>query len=120
MAIIPGRYRGYGVRPPHPGSAGHMVDPIPEGWKITYTRAERALAEPFRGVTTDGQVVPGLFSLQQTGISTKPIKDTADAFIASLTAAQQKVPPIPLTRRSGTSGPTGSNIRCATACRSTR
>jgi hypothetical protein len=96
MAIIPGRYRGYGVRPPHPGSAGHMVDPIPEGWKNTYTRAERALAEPFRGVTTDGQVVPGLFSLQQTGISTKPIKDAADAFIASLTAAPQKVAPHPI------------------------
>ena len=54
-------------------------------------RAERALAEPFRGVTTDGQVVPGLFSLQQTGVSTRPMKDAADAFIASLTAAQQKV-----------------------------
>jgi len=68
-----------------------MVEPIPEGWKNTYARAERALAEPFRGVTTDGQVIPGLFALQQTGISTRPIKDAADAFIASLTAAQQKV-----------------------------
>ena len=54
-------------------------------------RAERALAEPFRGVTTDGKVVPGLFPLRQTGISTRSIKDAADAFIASLTAAQQKV-----------------------------
>jgi hypothetical protein len=60
MAIIPGRYGGYGVRPPRPGSASRMVDPIPEGWKNTYARAERALAEPFRGVTTDGQVIPGL------------------------------------------------------------
>ena len=68
-----------------------MVEPIPDGWKNTYARAEKALAEPFRGVTTDGQVVPGLFSLQQTGISTTPVKDAADAFIASLTAAQQKV-----------------------------
>jgi Protein of unknown function (DUF3500) len=96
MAIIPGRCRGYGVRPPHPGSAGPMVDPIPEGWKNTYTRAEMALAEPFRGFTTDGQVVPGLFSLRQTGISTEPVKDAADAFIASLTAAQQQVAPPPI------------------------
>ena len=65
MSIIPGRYGGYGVRPPRPGSASRMVDPIPEGWKNTHARAERALAEPFRGVTTDGQVVPGLFSLQR-------------------------------------------------------
>jgi hypothetical protein len=27
-------------------------------------------AEPFRGVTTDGNVVPGLFALAQTGVST--------------------------------------------------
>jgi hypothetical protein len=80
MSIIPGRYGGYGVRPPHPGSAGHMVDPIPEGWKNTYARAERALAEPFRGVTTDGKVVPGLFSLRQTGVATTPVQEAADAF----------------------------------------
>ena len=66
MSIIPGRYGGYGVRPPRPGSASRMVEPIPEGGR-TYARAERALAEPFRGVTIDGQVIPGLFSLQ-TGV----------------------------------------------------
>jgi hypothetical protein len=63
MSIIPGRYGGYGVRPLRPGSASRMVEPIPEGWKNTYARAEKALAEPFHGVTTDGKVVPGLFSL---------------------------------------------------------
>jgi hypothetical protein len=68
-----------------------MVEPIPEGWKNTYARAEKALAEPFRGVTTDGKVVPGLFSLEQTGVSIKPVRDAADTFIASLTAAQKKV-----------------------------
>jgi hypothetical protein len=46
-------------------------------------------------VTTDGRGVPGLFLLQQTGISTQPIKDAADPFIASLTAAPQKVAPHP-------------------------
>ena len=29
-----------------------------------------ALAEPFTGVTTDGRVVPGLFRISQTGVST--------------------------------------------------
>jgi hypothetical protein len=43
-----------------------------------------------------GRWSPGFFSLQQTGISPKPIKDAADAFIASLTAAQQKVAPHPI------------------------
>jgi hypothetical protein len=96
MSIIPGRYGGYGVRPPRPGSASRMVEPIPEGWKNTYARAEKALAEPFRGVTTDGKVVPGLFSLQQTGVSTRPVQEAADAFIASLTSAQKKVALYPI------------------------
>ena len=72
MSIIPGRYGGCGVRPPRPGSASRMVAPIPEGWKNTYARAEKALAEPFRGVTTEGNVVPGLFSLQKTGSRPHP------------------------------------------------
>ena len=38
-----------------------------------------------------GTVVPGLFALQQTGISTKPVQDAADAFIASLTEEQRNV-----------------------------
>jgi hypothetical protein len=36
MAIIPGRYGGYGVRPPRPGSASRMVDPIPEGQTLKF------------------------------------------------------------------------------------
>lgn len=67
MTIMPGRYGGYGVRPPRPGSASRMVDPIPEGWKNTYARAAKALAEPFRSVTTDGKVVPGLFRAAADG-----------------------------------------------------
>jgi hypothetical protein len=51
--------------------------------------AEKALAEPFKGVTTDGTVVPGLFSLQNTGVSTQPIHDAAAAFLAALSPQQQ-------------------------------
>ena len=46
--------------------------------------AEKALTEPFKGITTDGTVVPGLFSMQQTGIPTTPITDAAAAFLAAL------------------------------------
>ncbi|HSE97188.1 MAG TPA: hypothetical protein VLD57_02885, partial [Blastocatellia bacterium] len=46
--------------------------------------AQDSLAQPFKGITTDGQVVPGLYSIKKTGVSTKPIKDAADALIASL------------------------------------
>jgi Protein of unknown function (DUF3500) len=51
--------------------------------------AEKALAEPFKGITTDGTVVPGLFSVDNTGIPTTPITHAAAAFLASLTSEQQ-------------------------------
>ena len=35
---------------------------------------KKRLAEPFKGVTTNGKVVPDLFSIQATGISTEPVK----------------------------------------------
>lgn len=52
--------------------------------------AERAgLADPFKGITTNGQAVPGLFPIQSTGISTAPVRQAAERFLASLTAEQR-------------------------------
>ena len=54
-------------------------------------RAERnGLAEPFKGVTTDGTVVPGLFTLKSTGVSTEPVRVVANGFLAALTPEQRK------------------------------
>jgi len=50
----------------------------------------KALAEPFRGVTTDGTVQPGLFKVESTGVSTAPVKDAADKFLAGLTTPQKE------------------------------
>ena len=47
-----------------------------------------AAAEPFKGITTNGAVIPDLFGLQQTGVSTKLIREAAEAFLASLSAEQ--------------------------------
>jgi hypothetical protein len=47
-------------------------------------------SEPFRGVTTDGKVVPGLFELAQTGVSTAPVVRAGRNFAASLDAEQRK------------------------------
>ena len=47
------------------------------------------LAEPFRGVTTDGTIVPGLFAIRATGVSTAPVREAADAFLGALTAEQR-------------------------------
>lgn len=49
----------------------------------------RGLAEAFKGVTTDGKLVPGLFPLGSTGVSTAPVKKAAAAFLDSLTPAQR-------------------------------
>ncbi len=50
---------------------------------------DRGLAEPFKGVTTDGNVVSGLFPIRSTGVSTEPVRKAAGAFLASLTTEQR-------------------------------
>jgi hypothetical protein len=43
-----------------------------------------AAAEPFKGITSDGIVIPGLYSIEKTGVTTQPIKDAAENFLSSL------------------------------------
>jgi len=57
----------------------------------------RMWAEPYKGVTTDGKVVPGLFTLAQTGVTTAPVQKAAAAFVASLDAAQRSKTLFPVT-----------------------
>jgi len=52
-------------------------------------REQRAIAEPFVGVTTDGTVESGLFSIRSTGVSTKPVVDAAQALLDVLTPDQR-------------------------------
>jgi hypothetical protein len=46
--------------------------------------------DAFKGVTTNGEVRQGLFSIKSTGVSTKPVMDAANQFIAALTPEQRK------------------------------
>jgi len=48
-----------------------------------------ALGKTFKGITTDGEVIPDLFPVVSTGVSTKPVRVAAEKFIASLTDAQR-------------------------------
>ncbi len=52
-------------------------------------REAAALAEPFRGVTADGKVEPGLFPIRATGVTTEPVRQAAVAFLAALTPEQR-------------------------------
>jgi hypothetical protein len=46
--------------------------------------------DPFKGITTDGTVRPGLFAIRSTGVSTRPVMEAATQFIAALTPEQRK------------------------------
>jgi hypothetical protein len=51
---------------------------------------ERLVREPFNGITTDGNVVPGLFPLRATGVSTEPIRRAALEFLEALDDTQRQ------------------------------
>jgi hypothetical protein len=51
--------------------------------------AQAAIAEPFKGITADGHVVPGLFPLTRTGVPTTPVREAAEAFLATLSTEQR-------------------------------
>lgn len=59
-------------------------------------RAAAALAEPFIGLTTDGQVVPGLFRIQQTGADTAAVREAAQALLDVLNAEQREQMSFPI------------------------
>ena len=49
---------------------------------------QKGLADPFRGITTNSGVVPGLFEIKPSGVSTEPVRNAAEKFIATLTSVQ--------------------------------
>jgi hypothetical protein len=50
---------------------------------------QKGLAEPFKGITTNGEVIPGLYEIRSTGVSTEPARKAALAFLAALTPEQR-------------------------------
>ena len=80
---------GYRVRQRPPTSARAMPSPLSDFLTAYRDGGEASIAQPFKGITTDGNVVPGLFPVQKTGVSTQPIQDAAEAFLASLSAQQR-------------------------------
>jgi hypothetical protein len=49
----------------------------------------KGLAEPFKGITTNGSVDPGLFEIRSTGVSTEPVRKAAEALLAGLIPEQR-------------------------------
>jgi hypothetical protein len=48
------------------------------------------LADPFKGVTTNGTVVPNLYGIKSSGVSTAGVTKAASAFLAALSDDQRK------------------------------
>jgi hypothetical protein len=51
---------------------------------------ERGLAEPFKGITTNGELVKGLFPVRSSGVSTEPVRVAAEKFLAALSEEQRR------------------------------
>ena len=51
---------------------------------------EKGLAEPFKGITTDGTVQKGIFELEKTGVSTESVRTAALNFLSSLDDDQKE------------------------------
>jgi hypothetical protein len=56
--------------------------------KMSEDAEQKGLADPFRGITTNGDVVPGLFQISPSGVSTEPVRNAAERFITSLNNEQ--------------------------------
>lgn len=70
--------------------AQQLSGTLAESFRRRSQEAEaRGLAEPFKGVTTNGNVVSDLFPIRSTGVSTAPVRRSAEAFLAALTPAQR-------------------------------
>lgn len=80
----------FGLRERPPTPAVRPFD-LPPRMKPMLDRAKSGLAEPFRGITTNGGIVPGLFAIEKTGISLAPLTEAARSFLAALTAEQRKM-----------------------------
>ena len=77
-------------------SARRLDPDLPEQLRGWLANAGEALAEPFRGVTTSGSVVPGLFPLRRTGVSAAPLVSAAEAFLGALPPVQRATATLPL------------------------
>jgi hypothetical protein len=83
-------YHGLALRKRQPVSARQLAPELGERFARMLDNAERLVREPFKGVTTNGEVVPGLFPLTATGVSTGPIRQAAIDFLAVLDVSQRQ------------------------------
>jgi hypothetical protein len=79
----------FGLRQRPPTPATHAFE-LPPRMQPMLDRGRAGLAEPFRGVATNGGIAPGLFALDKTGVSPAPLVAAARALLAALTPEQRR------------------------------
>lgn len=52
--------------------------------------SERSLDQPYRGIAAGGQIEQGLFKIESTGVSTEPVVNAAQMYLAGLNDEQRK------------------------------
>jgi hypothetical protein len=70
--------------------------PPAELLRLSVAAEKEGLATPFKGITGSGEIESNLFGLRSTGVSTAPVRLAADAFLASLSAAQRSAAAFPV------------------------
>lgn len=64
-------------------------DPQERFKRMSADAEKRGLAEPFKGITTNGTIEPGLFKIKSTGVSTAPVRKAVEAWLATLSPEQR-------------------------------
>ncbi|HKU12991.1 MAG TPA: DUF3500 domain-containing protein [Steroidobacteraceae bacterium] len=73
--------------PSQPAPAGDRVARFPA---MSREAEAKGLAEPFKGITTNGETLKGLFPVRSTGVSTEPVRVAAEKFLAALSEEQRR------------------------------
>ena len=60
---------------------------------------EKYLSKPFKGITTDGKILPDLFALRREHAPTREILEAVSAFLSQLSAEQKKAVCLPIESR---------------------
>jgi hypothetical protein len=87
---------GFGIRERPQAWGRALPSPLPDRLAEMVATAEKGAAEEFIGLTADAQVQPGLFELKKTGVTTRPIRQALDAYVALLTEEQRRAGVAPI------------------------
>ena len=70
--------------------------PPAELLRLSLAAEKDGLAQPYKGVTANGEIEPNLFHVRSTGVSTEPVRTAAAAFLASLTDVERRATVFPM------------------------